>query len=64
VIEEWEILSQVEGEAENGLFLPLISGGAGQPGEPADEDPYRGQQPRDDRRLLYRDFIPLNDPAG
>jgi hypothetical protein len=61
VIEEWEILSLVEGEAENGLFLPLISGGAGQP---TDEDPYRGQQPRNDRRLLYRDFIPLNDPAG
>jgi hypothetical protein len=64
VIEEWEILSLVEGEAENGIYLPLVSGGAGQPDEPTDEDPYRGQQLRDDRRLLYRDFIPLDEPAG
>jgi hypothetical protein len=49
---------------EGTFYLPLVSGGAGQPGEPTDEDPYRGQQLWYDRRLLYRDFIPLDEPAG
>jgi hypothetical protein len=56
-IEEWEILPEVEGEAENTVYLPSISGGGG--GEPSGDDPYRGQQPRENRRLLYRDFIAL-----
>lgn len=57
-IEEWEILPVTE-DAHT-LYLPLVSNQTGQDAPPSEADPYRGQLSRTDRRLLYRDYIPLN----
>ncbi|MEZ4832575.1 MAG: hypothetical protein R2873_11355 [Caldilineaceae bacterium] len=59
VIEEWEILPEIEDAADYNVYLPSVSGQTGDDTPPSEDDLTRGQLSRVDRRLLYRDAIPL-----
>ena len=58
-IEEWEILPVTEDAADHTVYLPGVHNQNGEQTPPTEDDPYRGQLPRSDRRLLYRDAIAL-----
>ena len=58
-IEEWEILPVTEDAADHTVYLPGVHNQSGEGTPPTEGDPYRGQLPRSDRRLLYRDAIAL-----
>ena len=58
-IEEWEILPVTEDAADHTVYLPGVHNQSGGGTPPTEDDPYRGQLSRADRRLLYRDAIAL-----